>query len=67
MDTSKHRNEVGTPDDVQGQSNACARNEHARCLNMANEIERSTPGVGETIPDGATRQLLDTRESPCIV
>ena len=44
-----------------------ARNEDVRHRDVSNEIERTKPEVGETITGGATRQLSDTRESPCIV
>ena len=67
MATSKYPGELGAPEDVQAQGDGCARNEDMRHRDVSNEMERARPEVGETIPDGATRQLPDTRESPCIV
>ena len=67
MATSKYRGEIGAPDDVPALGDGGARNEDVRHRDVSNEIERTKPEVGETITGGATRQLSDTRESPCIV
>ena len=67
MATSKYRGDIGAQDDVQAPGDGGARNEDVRHRDVSNEIERTKPEVGETSLNGATRQFLDTRESPCIV
>ena len=67
MDTSKHRDEIGTPNDVRSQCAGGADNENARNWDVSNENRRTKPSVGEDIPDGAIRLFLDTRDSPCTV
>ena len=67
MSTAGHRGEIETPDDIQAPGDGSVRNKDARHLDVSNEMERIKPEVDETIPDGATRQLSDTRKPPCIV
>ena len=67
MSASRYRGEIGAPEDVQAPGDGGARNDDVRHRDVSNEIERTKPEVGETIPGGATRQFPDTRESPCIV
>ena len=67
MSTSRYRGEIGAPDDVRALGCGGARDKGARHLDVSDEMEKMKPEVDETIPDGATRQLSDTRKPPCIV
>ena len=66
MSPSICRGEIGATDDIQTPGDGGARNGDAHYRYAANEVERTRPEVGATIPDGATRQLPTTGGPSCI-
>ena len=67
MSTSRYRGEIEAPDDIRAPGDGSVRGRDARHLDVLNEMERMKLKCDETILDGATRQLSDTRKPPCIV